>query len=540
MTGDDDQAVALPNDLTPQTEARSGNPVGRLAVVDVGSNAVRTTVAELAGDGSGEVVVIEAHREPVRLGGDVFLSGRVSPQKLDELVVALTRFRARCDALGVGRITCIATSAVRDAANRDEVVERVRDATGLELRVVSGSEEAWLLTTAVRKKIDLGTGRSLLVDLGGGSVEVSIVEDGELVHSDSYRLGALRVLQALEGGRAAATGKTFLDLVDEYVRSLDDRIRDHLGDGPVDRYVATGGNVDSIADLLARESRVTRRDGVEALRLDDVRDLTARLAAVGFQERKQTFDLRPDRADTILQAAVVYYRLGRIARVDNVLVPRVGMRDGLLEELVAECRHDSRVAHHRESLIAACRALGRRYHSDAAHAETVRALAVGLFEATTPLHGLVGADRDLLEAAALLHDIGVFVANTSHHKHAWYLIRSSDLPGLDDRAREVVAQVARYHRRAHPSRKHPPFDALPAADRERVRRLAALLRIADGLDRSHRGKVEALELSLDATTLRILPRAREDLALERLGLAEKAGLFEEVFDRKVVLEEPGS
>ncbi|MBI5852653.1 MAG: Ppx/GppA family phosphatase [Planctomycetes bacterium] len=532
--------MALPTDLTPQTEACAGTPAGRLAVVDVGSNAVRTTIAEFAGAGSGEVAVIEAHREPVRLGGDVFLTGRVSPQKLDELVVVLTRFRERCDALGVGRIACIATAAVRDAANRDELVARVRDATGLEVRVVSPSEEARLLTTAVKKKVDLAKGRSLLVDLGGGSVEVSIVEDGELVHSDSYRLGALRVLQALEGGRAAATGKTFLDLVDEYVRSLDDRIRDHLGDDPFDRYVATGGNVDSIADLLARESRVTRRDGVDACRLDDVRDLTARLAALGFQERMQTYALRPDRADTILQAAVVYYRLGRIARVDTVLVPRVGMRDGLLEELVAECAHQTLVAHHRESLVAACRALGRRYHADAAHAETVRSLAVELFDGTAPLHGLVRADRDLLEAAALLHDIGVFVANTSHHKHAWYLIRSSDLPGLDDKSREVVAQVARYHRRAHPSRKHAPFDELSAAERERVRRLAALLRIADGLDRSHRGKVTALELSLDATTLRIRPRAREDLALERLGLAEKCGLFETVFCRKVVLEDPTS
>lgn len=543
--------MPVTTDLAPQSaDPRAVHPT-RLGVVDVGSNAVRTMIAEVLPGSSPAVRILESHREPVRLGRDVFLTGQVPEEKIDALVAVLARFRASCAALGVGRIEGIATAAVRDARNQAELLARVANGTGLKLRVISGSEEAWLLTAAVRSKVDLSKGRSILVDLGGGSVEVSIVQDGEIVHSDSYRLGALRVLQALEGGRTTNDGRSFLDLVDEYVRSVEDRIRDHLGGESFDRYVATGGNIDSIADLLAHESKVTRSGGIESCTLADVRDLTARLAECSFDERCARFGLRPDRADTILQAAVVYFRIGRVAKAETVLVPRVGMRDGLLHELVAETLLETSAAQHRDSLMSTCRALGRRYHIDARHAETVRTLATELFDATGTLHQLGRSERTLLEAASLLHDIGAFVNNASHHKHGWYLIRESDLAGLDDRSREVVALVVRYHRRAHPSRKHEPFDALSAADRDRVRKLAAILRVADALDRSHRAKFATLRARLDDKSLRLSPRfevgagrtatpdiATPDISLERLGLGEKAALFEEVFGRTVVLEEP--
>ncbi|MFO1053157.1 MAG: Ppx/GppA phosphatase family protein [Planctomycetota bacterium] len=530
-------------DLAPQSLGSSQPASGRLGVVDVGSNALRTMIGEVAPGERGSVRVVEAHREPVRLGRDVFLSGRIPEAKIGAVVEVMTRFAARCRELGVARIAAIATSAVRDARNQEELLARVREATGIGIDVISGSQEAYLLTAAVRSRVDIRSGRSILVDLGGGSVEVSLVESGEIVHSESYRLGALRVLHALEGTAATTPAKDFVELVDRYVRSVEDRIRDHFGGRNFDRYVATGGNIDSIADLLQREGRTRKIDSVEVCRLDDIRDLTARLADLGFEERCTRFELRPDRADTILQAAVVYYRLGRVAQVEEVLVPRVGMRDGLLQELVAETVRHSKHEEHRDSLLSTCRELGRRYHVDAQHAERVRRHAVTLFDATRTLHDGAPKDRSLLEAASLLHDIGVFVNNSGHHKHTWYLVRESDIPGIDSREREIVAQIARYHRRAHPSRRHTAFDALAPGDRERVRRLSALLRIADVLDRSHMGRIEAIEVALDERSLRIVPRLvggpDQDISLERLGVPEKATLFTEVFDRRVVLEESG-
>ena len=525
---------------TPAREAAIGHPQ-RLGVVDIGSNALRTMIAEIGPGEPGSLRIVEAHREPVRLGGDVFLTGRIPDDKIAAVVDVLTRFATRCSEGGVHRIAAIATSAVRDARNQDELLARVRTATGIEIEIINGSEEAYLLTAAVRSKVDLRIGRSFLLDLGGGSVEASLIEAGEIVHAESYRLGALRVLYALEGSASNRPARSFVELVEEYVRAIEDRIRDHFGGHPITRYVATGGNIESIADILEREGRTRSLDDVTACRLDDLRDLTTRLADLSFDERCSQYELRPDRADTILQAGVVYYRLGRVAGVDEVLVPRVGMRDGLLHELVAETVRNSKAGEHRESLVATCRALGRRFHANLEHAERVRAFAVTIFDATPALHSGTPRDRTALEAAALLHDIGVFISNGAHHKHTWYIVRESDIPGIDHNEREVVAQIARYHRRAHPTRRHAAFDALSADDRQRVRKLAAILRIADALDRSHSEKVASIDVTLDDRTLRITPRvtpdAPRDLALERLGMEEKSRLFTEVFDRGVVVEE---
>ncbi|MGE0143596.1 MAG: HD domain-containing protein [Planctomycetota bacterium] len=530
--------------IAPQSSMPESVRSPRLGVVDIGSNAMRTMVAEVAtGEGTG-LRVIEAHREPVRLGRDVFLTGRIPEAKIVAVTEVVQRFARRCRELGVERIAAIATSAVRDARNREDLLERVAAVCGVTIEVISGSEEAYLLTQAVRSRVDLRQGRSILVDLGGGSVEVSLVEAGEIVHAESYRLGALRVLHALDGSAAAQASKSFVELVEEYVRALEDRFRDHFAGAAVSRFVATGGNIDSIADILDRELKTRVIDGVTACKLDDVRNLTARMAELSFDERCARFELRPDRADTILQAAVVYYRIGRVAGADEVLVPRVGMRDGLLQELLAETVRHSHGREHRESLLATCRALGRRYHADLPHAEHVREFANAIFDATMPLHGSPDSDRMLLEAAALLHDIGAFVSNSAHHKHTWYLVRESDIPGIDAQDKELVALIARYHRRAHPTRRHSHFDELTAADRDRVRRLAAILRVADALDRSHSAKVESISVRVDERSLRITPRLAEDrprdLALERLGLADKAALFVEVFDREVVLLEPVS
>ncbi|MBK8978566.1 MAG: Ppx/GppA family phosphatase [Planctomycetes bacterium] len=526
---------ALPADAQP--------PV-RFGLVDMGSNAIRLQIVELV-TATGEVRTLESHRAPVRLGRDVFMTGFVPPDVIDAAVDSLARFRESCTRLGVVQIEAIATSAMREAQNRNEVLERIRAATDIVVRVVSGSEESYLLTAAVRSRLDLTHGRSLLVDLGGGSVEVSILDAGEVVYTDSYRLGALRVLHALDAddGDGDPHGASFLQLLDDYVAAVEGRIRDHFGEVKIDRYVATGGNIETLADLAIRAGGARRDGEIDAVPLEFLKDLTGRLAMLSYRERMEQFDLRPDRADTILPAAVVYYRIGRAARAEVVLAPRVGMRDGLLQELLSGYVRHSREADRREALIAASHGLGRRYRYDERHAEAVRRLALEVFDATRPLHGLGALERTMLEVGALLHDIGVFVNNSKHHKHSWYLIRESELIGLTDAEREIVALVARYHRRAHPTRKHWGWAGLTAEDQRRVHRLAAILRLCDGLDRGHQDKIAHLQVAVTRSTLELRPvlaagfRA-SDLALERLGLDDKGRLFQEVFGRRVRLLEP--
>lgn len=426
----------------------------RFGVVDIGSNAIRCQILELPGRGL-PPLVLDTQRESIRLGHDVFVTGEVPEAKVAAAVDALRRFRQLCDHKGAQRIRAVATSALREATNGPQIVQRIAEFAGIQVEIISGTEEAYLLTRAVEARIDLASGRSMLVDVGGGSVEVTLVEQGGITHAESYRLGAVRLLEALrsEGG---AEGKVLVRLVGQYVRSLDRRILDGLGDAPIDRFAATGGNIEALADLAARDGALRQSGGVDVLPVAALGGWIARLAKLPAAERAASLGLAPDRADVILPAAVVYHHLADLAKVERILVPRVGLRDGLVREAAAGHLETAHAADRREAVLAAAIAISRRYHCDSGHVETVRALAVSLFDQTASLHGYGAEERVLLEAAAVLHDIGAFVSPSAHHKHAHYLIRASEIVGLTAEEREIVAQVARYHRRSHRSARIRP------------------------------------------------------------------------------------
>ena len=506
----------------------------RIGIVDMGSNAIRMLVAEASPEGT---TILESHRLSVRLGRDVFSSGQVPAATISSVVDAFRRFRTTCDRMNVAQVRAIATSAVREARNRDVLVDRVREASGIEIEVISGTQEAYLLARAAATKVDLRRGRSVLVDVGGGSVEVVVVEEGQVVEADSYRLGALRLLSMLPD--PSATGETFVDLLQRHLRGLERRIGGHFSSGRVDRYVAVGGNIESLCDLTGAQ---TQQNGVESCRLDAARDEVMKLAELTYEERVEKRGLKPDRADTIVPAGVVYVRIGELAGCSHVLVPRVGIKDGLLAELAEGHLDAFAPEQHVDTVLSACRALGRRFHYESEHAETVLELSRQLFDQLQRLHGLDAHARVLLEAAALLHDIGIAVNNDGHHKHSQYLIESSDIVGLGDDERRIVALLARYHRRAPPNREHEEFASLRRKDRSTVERLAALLRLADALDRQHAGLVRRVQVRLTGDRVELAPKLasgqKSQLTLERQAVAEKGELFGQLFGRQVELLRP--
>ncbi|MBM4059824.1 MAG: Ppx/GppA family phosphatase [Planctomycetes bacterium] len=502
----------------------------RVGIVDLGSNAIRFLFAETTG---GQLAILENHRIPVRLGLDVFHTGQIPEATMSATVDAFRRFRATCDRLGVRHVRAIATSAVREARNRDLLIDRIRQATDVEVEVISGTQEAYLLKLAIEARIDLRRGRSLLVDVGGGSVELVLVDAGQVASADSYRLGALRMLETLAG--AERDGEPFVDLMDKHLHSLERRIGGRFEAGPVDRYVAVGGNVESLVDLLAPKGAVRRQDGVEACALADLRAEVMELAAMPFAERVQRRGLKEDRADTIVPAGIVYARLGELAGAGAVLVPRVGIKDGLLAEVVRGHREPFAAEDHVDVVLSSCRAMGRRFHFEAEHAETVLELSRQMFDQTRELHGLGGRARVLLEAGALLHDVGVAINNDGHHKHSQYLIEATELVGLSEEERHFVALLARYHRKAPPGREHGEFAALRRRERSMLERLVALLRIADALDRQHAGAVRGIAVAIREGTVELRPILGNDrdtrLTLEARAVAEKGALFASLFGK---------
>ena len=512
-------------------DPRAHLPSHRIAAIDVGSNAIRYLVAE--SPASGSCVTVGQERLAVRLGRDVFTrERRLSPETMDAGVSALTHIRRRLDDLGVTHYRAVATSAVRESRNGGAFVERVRRESGIHLETISGSEEARLVWIAVRERHDLGADHWLMVDLGGGSVEVSVAGPDGIVWTESHTLGSVRLLQAVEEDGPTEHGAHFYEILERYAHAL--KAPRAAAEWEPVGTIATGGNIESLASLA---NGTTGGNGTVRLGRAELRAVIGELAMLSVADRVERLGLREDRADVILPAAVVYERIAGLVGAEEILVPGVGVKEGVLLDLADELSdrraHRDRVL---EEVRAAAVTLGRRYRFDEVHGRQVARLSLALFDQLRVLHGLEPEDRVILLAGALLHDIGQFISYRGHHKHSMYLIQNSELPELSPADLRLVALLARYHRRAEPSGTHPGYRDLGPEDRERVRRLAAILRVADALDREHVCRVQEIRgrVAGDAVTLRLRTRGR--LTLEEWALRKKGRLFDAVFRRPLRLE----
>lgn len=502
----------------------------RVAAVDIGSNAIRFTAAEFL-DRSRRVD-LEYQRVPVRLGRNAFLTGRLAEDNIDVAVEAMVSFRRLVETLEVEEHRVVATSAVRESSNGGEFADRVRREAGFRLETITGSEEARLVWLAVRDRVPL-EGRWMLVDLGGGSLEVSVVGPDGIEWTESHTMGTVRILEDLgwtrggdEDGPSKEKRKRLSRLLEEYTRTL--RLPS-VGEDDLEGLIATGGNIEALAELagVAPDDRGVSRLSVEALQAT-----RKRLAKLSYRERVDDLGLREDRADVILPAAHVYERVALLAGAEEIVVPHVGVKEGVLLDLVEELTtHRLHVTHQEREVLAAAVALGRRYRFDEAHGRHVARLALSLFDQLVELHELPEEDRRILLGAALLHDIGQYVSYRKHHKHSLYLILNGQLSVFSPPEIPLVALVARYHRRAAPKDEHFLWSDLPKADRDRVLKLAALLRVADALDREHLQQVSSVTASVRKDRVVLTVEARGELLLEQWAMQKKGSLFERAFGR---------
>ncbi len=508
--------------------------MSRFAAIDIGSNAMRCHIVAVGADT--EPRVLESIREPVRLGSRVFLTGRIGAARMDRAVEAFRLFKSLIRSHEVTLVRAVATSAVREADDGGEFVERVFEATGIELAIIDGAEEAHLVYRAVGAKLDMSKGRTAAVDVGGGSVEVLAVSEGKVLRAESFTMGAVRLLEALD--EVAATGnRDFFALLEDYLSPIRSRIATALGSEPVDLMAATGGSVDTLAHLIGveQEGEPALKPGVRRIPIKGLRKFARELARLSFKERIEQYQLRPDRADVILPAAMIYLKIGEILGVKRIHVPNTGLKDGLILDMVDELERRGMIDARSREIRAAALGLGERYRVDRDHATLVTDMALLLFDQLQDLHGLPTDARTLLEAAGLLHDVGIFISASKHHKHSWYIISESELVGLSARQRELVANIARYHRKRHPTVKHPPFAALTGREREIVAKLAAILRVADVLDREHGQHVELVRADHRDRRLVLEVMTDRNLRLERWAAPKKFELFEELFEVRIKL-----
>ncbi|TVR60477.1 MAG: Ppx/GppA family phosphatase [Gemmatimonadales bacterium] len=501
----------------------------RLGCVDTGSNAIRFLAVEFTAPG--RHTVLDYERVPIRLGHQVFLRGRLDPRTMDATTQAFRSFKERFDSLGITRFRAAATSAVREARNGAQLVERIFRESGIRLEVITGAEEARLVHRAVASRIDLSGGKWVLADLGGGSVEVSLLDDAGMLWSESHTMGSVRLLEELS--QAEHEPGRFRQLLDEYVSVL--RIPAPAKYWTPSGFIATGGNIDELSNLAAAPED---EGGVRHLPVADLDRLIHLLTRLSYQERIDRLKLREDRADVILPAATVYLRLARETGAETILVPQVGVKEGLILDLMDTLTAEDggeqiALTQLRQSAVL----LGRRFMFDETHGLHVADLSLRLFDLLQELHGLGRRDRQLLMAAAILHDIGLFISFKRHHKHSLYLIHRSELPGLTPTENLIVGNVARYHRKNHPQPHHDDYMKLSPEDRVRVDQLSGILRLADALDSQHRQVVKEIHLEARGLDLDLGLVVEGDFMLERWAVAKKKGLFEETFGYRISIRE---
>jgi exopolyphosphatase / guanosine-5'-triphosphate,3'-diphosphate pyrophosphatase len=497
----------------------------RLAAIDIGSNSVHMIVVERRPGGGYRV--LDRERDMVRLGRSALGRGRLSDRAIERGLVALSRMTTLARLKGATRMVAVATSATREAENGEDFLARVRAHTGLEVRLLDGEEEGELIYRAVREAVDLGRRAALILDVGGGSTEWITTRAGRLGRVRSLALGSLRCAAELDGDPPGAGA----------IEGTRRRIRRKLtGFAPprsLDRAVATSGTAVCVADLIDQFGGRDWKARGGVLREVRRRDLTALVARLQEMTRREIARLPPvgkPRSESILAGAILLEELLRHSGLDRIAISDRALREGLVVAALAERPSDAAQAGVRGRQV---RQLAERAPSVLLHAEHTARLALRLFDLTPSLHRLGPREREWLEHAALLHDVGYAVDYERHHKHGYYLITNAALDAFDPREIEVIAHVVRYHRGAAPSLRHATFAALRGWQRRTVEALAALLRLAEALDRSHARRVEEIYCAIRKKRIRVEVVSPWDVTLELDTARSRSDLFEQVFDRAV-------
>jgi exopolyphosphatase/guanosine-5'-triphosphate,3'-diphosphate pyrophosphatase len=513
-------------------EPTEGDPTtagGRIAAIDVGSNSVRLVVAEVLP--SGGYRVLDEERENTRLAAALTKTGRLDPAAAQATIAALGNFLSIANGYGASQIRAIGTSALRDADDAPEFCARVRKQFKVSIEVISAAEEARMAFLSVARAFDISGREVAVADIGGGSTEIVLASSGLVDQVYETRLGTVRVAE-----ECGVTGRASEKQVAAMRGFIDRALRKEIGKPPFvpDMLYGTGGTFTALASIIMASQGQTGQPmwGFRVTRAQ-IRHLVADLANLSLEKRCKVAGLNPNRADIIVAGLAIIERVMRHLRVNVVQVHTRGVRDGLLLTMIQTAFGGPPKTISADERRAAVEEFAKNCGADLSHANQVARIAGSLWrQLATPL-GLAPEDRELIEWAALVANVGYLINFEGHHKHSYHLILNSELAGFEQSQLQLLASVARYHRGARPKQKHDEFSALSADDQRRVASLAAILRLALALDRTHQQNVEQVRTRVTDDRVRITIEASGDAEVDLWAAQRKVELFEKVFDRKV-------
>jgi exopolyphosphatase/guanosine-5'-triphosphate,3'-diphosphate pyrophosphatase len=495
----------------------------------IGASSVSMMVAERQQDGS--FISVDFLEQPAPVARDIFRGGVVSPSTTERVVAIIKGYQKSLAELGLDphAVTrAVATNILSEATNHETFMNRIRIACGLRIGTIDDGEMTRLIYLKTRRRLlslpAMRKDTTLVLHVGPGNTRALLFQNGLIARYTSYRMGTHRTREAVEGSHAE--GPAMLRVIREHAYGNLAQIRFDYSDVSIDGLVVIGYELQSVAPSLTNSTQVC---SIKALR-----QFTADAANMSDVELVKRFQLDYQTAEALIPALEINLAVAETLKLGEVHIPTSEYEQGLLHDLLVSQELTGAFA---EEVLRSARILAERYQSDPSHGEHVGNLCARFFQSLTDLHQLTPHDALLLQVAAILHEVGTYVSPRAHHKHSEYLILNSEVFGLDRLDVTIVALVARYHRHSGPRLDHPSYAALSTEDRIRVCKLAALLRVADALERTHAQRVATLEIRRESGKLRIRLPGLADAAVERLAMDSKADLFEQVFGLGVVIDE---
>ncbi|MFN3345103.1 MAG: Ppx/GppA phosphatase family protein [Chloroherpetonaceae bacterium] len=509
----------------------SQNPK-RLAAIDLGTNSFHMIIVELLPDMS--FLTIDRAKEMIRIGDGSLLTKELSQEAMSQGLQTLMRFRKLAEQRGVEthHIIAFATSAIREAKNGGAYMEMVAQKIGIRTSIISGDEEARLIYLAIRQAISIGNRKALMIDVGGGSVELMIGGSEKLYLAESKKLGVARMYERFIK-HDPPTEKERADLdqfFTEQIAPFATRAKS-LG---YDMAIASSGTAENIASMIFLQENGQAFESLNgnAFSRKSFQKLYERLIPMKANERKSIAGLDPKRTDLIIPGLILFDVIFRLFNLKEITISGYALREGMVIDYLSKHVEEFRLIYaipdvRRRSVIE----LARRCYWDEARSIHIANLVLQLFDELQPLHGLTVHERELLEYATLLHNIGYFISPSGHHKHSQYIILNGELRGFSNDEIQIIAHIARYHRKSPPKPEHETFQALSSKHKQVVRYCAAMLRIANALDRTHRQNVRGVKAKISAKKIELRLTIMSDAEIEMWAVSRAKDMFEDVFER---------
>jgi exopolyphosphatase/guanosine-5'-triphosphate,3'-diphosphate pyrophosphatase len=514
-------------------------PRNRIAAIDVGTNSIHMVIVEEQRHG---YRVIDKEKDMVQLGRGSLEGRPLTDAAIERGVEALRRMAGIAERMKVDQVVAVATSAIREAPNGRRFITAAQKAAGIRIRVISGEEEADYIYRAVRSAIDFHGGTSLVIDIGGGSLELIVGTADEVYLTASEPVGALRMAQMF--GLDAAATPAMIDACRDYVRKRLKKTLKGVAALGFDFSVGTSGTILALSSLVA--TGVATGDAVASglrwLSRKRLREVIDALTPLPAAERAKRFGIDEKRGETLLAGAIVLHEVMRKLEIEQLRACDAALREGIVEYVIDAARDKIHTPRRKRDGVRRSSVLGlmERSNVERPHASHVARLALRIFDQTQDLHHFRTGERELLEYAALLHEVGMHVAYQDHQKHSYYLISHAGLRGFTTDQVAVVANVARYYRKATPADTDEGFASLSEGQRDVVRKLSAILRVADALDRGRRGTVRDVGVDVSEKEVTFRPRLRGDADVELEAAGKRVRYFGKVFERHVDFEEKSS